>query len=187
MKPGPWDIIKAEYLAGRDTLQNLSKKYGVSVSAARSRSKVEGWKKERLEMKTRIKDKVVAEVSEIIVKGLAEQMSYMAKASGRIMQRLLHAEKQVNLEDLAKKITSVDEYVKLSLAIQRINDIWRGALGAEDSQKLDEGMTPTNLARQEAMIADIKMIHLLATEGKTKDFVPNLEMMKRAVIVDDGS
>jgi len=81
----PWSKIRAEWLKGGITHQQLAEKYGLSVKTIQNRAYNEGWKKE----KKRIREKTEEETRDRIVRARVNHLEKLIEANEKLLDGLM--------------------------------------------------------------------------------------------------
>jgi len=130
-----WAKIKAEYVQGNVTLEDLAKKYEYSLSSMLKRSAKEKWSEERNIYCIKLEEKKQEKKTEILV---AESASFDANclrpaqsAIELIEKRIAEIKKRGNLSYQDTK-----ELEKLGAALKTFQSVGKLALGEDPEQKI---------------------------------------------------
>lgn len=92
-----WSAIKAEYIAGNDSYQALSDKYGISFRTLSQRGVAEGWVRQRKAYRERVVKNTVKKVGEKQAAENAKKLLRLQKAAddmASVIEGVLKDEKQ---------------------------------------------------------------------------------------------
>lgn len=123
----PWSKIRAEWLKGNITQQQLADKYHLSVKTIQNRAYKEGWKKQ----KGKIAEKVEEETRERVVRARVNHLEKLIAANEALLEGLvkLAGEIQENpklLMDKSGSIRSAESFAKaLQTATMTQRDLYR--------------------------------------------------------------
>jgi len=87
----PWDKIKAEWLKGGITQEELAKKYGLSVKTVSNRASKEGWKA----AKGRIREKTEENIEARVVRARVTHLEKLIAAQENILDALVKMAEEV--------------------------------------------------------------------------------------------
>lgn len=93
--PGEWAKVKKEYLGGALTMREISRKYGIAVSAISTRCKKEGWEAVRERIKMNAEQKLVEKISE----SQATNAELAAEILHKLMEKLAITVDAINPAD----------------------------------------------------------------------------------------
>lgn len=123
----PWSKIRAEWLKGNITQQQLADKYHLSVKTIQNRAYKEGWKKQ----KGKIAEKVEEETRDRVVRARVNHLEKLIAANEALLEGLvkLAGEIQENpklLMDKSGSIRSAESFAKaLQTATMTQRDLYR--------------------------------------------------------------
>lgn len=172
-----WLEIRGEYEQGLGSCRELGEKHGINPETVSNHCKNEGWRKKKAELVRKATEKTVNSMSQRLMKHMSSVADYG--------QELLQEFKKDFRNRKKKKMEGWEDISRMVLATQRTDDFVRRALGANDAITPEEGMTPSNIAQQEQMLAQLRSISILQAQGKLEDIKPDIERMKRATIIKD--
>jgi DNA-binding transcriptional regulator YiaG len=75
-----WRKIRIEYVKGKTTYQKLADKYGISAGHIRKRASIEGWRKKKRVLDTKVEQKVLERVCD----ARAKEFELIAKVNDRM-------------------------------------------------------------------------------------------------------
>ena len=124
----PWSKIRAEWLKGGITHQELAEKYHLSVKTIQNRAYKEGWKNE----KGKIREKTEDELRGRIVRARVNHLEKLIAANEMLldglvkMAALIQADPQVLLVDKGGTIRNAESFAKaLETATKTQRDLYR--------------------------------------------------------------
>ena len=124
----PWSKIRAEWLKGGITHQELAEKYHLSVKTIRNRAYKEGWKNE----KGKIREKTEDELRGRIVRARVNHLEKLIDANEALldglmkMAELIRAEPEKMLVDKTFSLKSAESFAKaLQVATETQRDLYR--------------------------------------------------------------
>jgi hypothetical protein len=123
----PWNKIRAEWLKGGKTHQQLADKYKVNVKTLRNRAYKEGWGKE----KGKIREKVEEETRERVVRARVNRLEKLITANEALLDGLVKMAEMIQqqpgiLFDKTGSIRNAESFAKaLSTATETQRDLYK--------------------------------------------------------------
>lgn len=118
-----WATIRTDYVAHPElTLEDLAKKYNVSIDAISSHSSVGKWPEIRRTTQKRIQEKAIQKLIDNSANELARINAINLEFANRLQEKLIA---------LAENVTSIDDVRKASVAFENIYNIQRKILNAD--------------------------------------------------------
>lgn len=123
----PWSKIRAEWLKGGKTHQQLADKYKVNVKTIRNRAYKEGWGKE----KGKIKEKVEEETRERVVRARVNRLEKLITANEALLDGLVKMAEMIQdhpeyLFDKTGSIRNAESFAKaLNTATETQRDLYK--------------------------------------------------------------
>ena len=124
----PWPKIRAEWLKGGITHQELADKYGVSVKTIRNRAYKEGWKNQ----KGKIREKTEDQLRERIVRARVNHLEKLIEAQENALDALVELTEKIKekpalwLRDKHKTIRNTESITRaLQTAVMTQRDLYR--------------------------------------------------------------
>lgn len=109
-----WDEIKADYMTGEYTVQELSKKHGVTANRIYKKISSEGWKKTLEKIRQKADEKYVARCARV----RARELETIASAAGKMATLLNRTVDELTEQPAEKRLKSLKGLSATASAIQ---------------------------------------------------------------------
>ena len=123
----PWSKIRAEWLRGNATHQQLADKYGLSVKTIQNRAYKEGWQKQ----KGKIREKLEEETRDRVVRARVTHLEKLISANEALLDGLMQMAEEIRenpkiLLDKSGSIRSAESFaIALQTATMTQRDLYR--------------------------------------------------------------
>lgn len=109
-----WDAIKADYLTGEYTVQELSEKHGVTANRIYKKVSSEGWKKTLDKIRQKTEEKYVARCARV----RAREIEVIAGATGKLAELLAKTVDELDAQPTEKRLKNLKGIAATASAIE---------------------------------------------------------------------
>lgn len=174
-----WNMIKADYLAGM-SLDQISKKYGISIETLRTKIKRGKWAEEKKQLEAeallRVKDAYVDSLVEHQVRARDRYVKYYIDASRKIMELIERSQDARQMVMLMNALgqSEAGEFRALGITDKSNEFLWR---------YVDHRVTSDN-PQQPAHVIDIAIETLKKNNGDIESFIKTIFQYARLKGID---